>query len=773
MIMRSGVASSGALPGDALLPLEMWAGVECTINRVGNRYRDQLARAGHYARPDDIDRLADLGVRAVRWPILWERHLVDDTAWRETDRAMETFRRRGVEPIVGLVHHGSGPRHTHLLDDGFPDALARFATRVAHRYPWVRRYTPINEPLTTARFSALYGLWYPHARNDAAFIRATVTQILGVQRAMMAIRAESPDAELVATEDLGYSHSTSLLRYQAAFENERRWLTFDLLAGRVDRRHPLWSYLCRWAPVRRQLDEVAENARDAALRPAIHGVNHYLTSERFLDEERRLYPAASHGGNGRHRYADVEAVRVLRDGTLGPQRIIEQACARYDTPVVVTEAHLACTREQQMCWLQEVWQAAGAARARGHDVRGVTAWAALGSFDWRSLLTRDEGAYESGLFDVRSPTPRATALVPMVKALATEGRYDHPALDADPWWRRPDRLQFPPRRGTAPRVNIGTAAPVVGGPVRTPRPLLITGANGTLGHAFGHLARERGLPHLALSRRDLDINDAEAVTRWLRTVRPWAVVNGAGWVRVDDAERDPDGCMRGNADGAECLAVACAELGIPFVAFSSDLVFGGSASRPYVESDEPDPCNVYGRSKMEAERRVLSAAPQSLVVRSSAFFGDWDDWNFVSRTLATLHCGARALAPSDAVVSPTYVSDLGHAVLDLLIDGESGIWHVANAGALSWLELAQRAADHAGLDASRIDACSGSDIGWHAPRPAFAALASERASLLPALDDALARYTRSRAWERVAHMYLDSHTNPLPHASAASSLSMR
>jgi dTDP-4-dehydrorhamnose reductase len=160
-------------------------------------------------------------------------------------------------------------------------------------------------------------------------------------------------------------------------------------------------------------------------------------------------------------------------------------------------------------------------------------------------------------------------------------------------------------------------------------------------------------------------------------------------------------------------------------------------------------------------------------VRSSAFFGDWDDWNFVSRTLATLHCGARALAPNDAVVSPTYVSDLGHAVLDLLIDGASGIWHVANAGALSWLELAQLAADHAGLDASRIDACSGPDIGWHAPRPAFAALSSERASLLPPLDDALSRYTRSRAWERVAHMYLDSQINPLPQSPAASTLSMR
>src|SRR5687768_8727165 len=109
MTTRSGAASSGSSLGDALPPLEMWAGVECTINRVRNRYRDQLALAGTYGRPDDADRLADLGVRAVRWPVLWERHLENDAAWRVSDRAMETFRRRGIQPIIGLVHHGSGP----------------------------------------------------------------------------------------------------------------------------------------------------------------------------------------------------------------------------------------------------------------------------------------------------------------------------------------------------------------------------------------------------------------------------------------------------------------------------------------------------------------------------------------------------------------------------------------------------------------------------------------------------------------------------------------
>ena len=772
MMARSGTASVGRSPIDAAPPLEMWAGVECTINRVRNRYRDQLALAGTYQRLDDIDRLADLGVRSVRWPVLWERHLENEAAWQVSDRAMETFHRHGIQPIIGLVHHGSGPLGTDLLDDGFADGLAGFASRVALRYPWVTRFTPVNEPLTTARFAALYGLWYPHAKHDAAFIRATVNQILATQRAMAAIQRVTPHAELVATEDLGYTHSSSLLRYQAAFENERRWLTFDLLNGRVDRNHSLWTFLCRLAPVRSRLAEIVSAASNPALRPAIHGINHYLTSERFLDETLRLYPRRTWGGNGRHRYADVEAVRVLRDGPLGPQRIIEQACRRYDTPVAITEAHLACTREQQMLWLHEVWTAALAARARGHDVRAVTAWSALGAFDWRSLLTRNEGAYESGLFDVRAPEPRPTALVPMVRALATTGEYDHPALDSEAWWSCISRLAYPPHRGTTQRESIDVPrAPRR----RSSRPLLIAGGNGTLGVAFGHLARERGLPHVRLGRRELDITDELSIARWLKTVRPWAVVNSAGWVRVDDAEHDPDGCMRDNSYGAELLARACADAGIPLVAFSSDLVFGGDAerahdgARPFVESDPVDPCNVYGRSKVDAERRVLDALPGALVVRSSAFFGDWDDWNFVSRTLAALHEGHRAFAPMDSVVSPTYVTDLVHGALDLLIDGESGIWHVANAGAVSWLELAQRAAEHAGIDPAGVEGCQSADIGWVAPRPTFSALSSERATLLPTLDEALKRYARSRAWKRVAR----AHGDALAARAAESTLSMR
>ena len=121
-------------------PLEMWAGIECTVNRVGDRWLDQLERCGHAQRLADVDLVADLGVRAVRYPVLWERTSPDGVPdWSWPDARLHRLRERGVEPIVGLVHHGSGPRGTSLLDDGFPEALARYARQVAERYPWVRR----------------------------------------------------------------------------------------------------------------------------------------------------------------------------------------------------------------------------------------------------------------------------------------------------------------------------------------------------------------------------------------------------------------------------------------------------------------------------------------------------------------------------------------------------------------------------------------------------------------------------------------------------------
>ena len=513
-------------------PLEIWTGFECTLNRVGDVQHDQLALTGHYERADaDLEALAALGVRTVRYPILWERiegGLPDGAAWEWTDARMARMRALGIDPIVGLVHHGSGPFGTDLLDPSFAERLASFARSVAERYPWVTRYTPVNEPLTTARFSALYGIWSPHARDDTLFLRATLNQIRAIRLSMRAIREMTPGAQLVQTEDLGKTHSTELLQYQAAFENERRWLTFDLLTGRVNGAHPMREYM-RWVGIgQREIDD----AVGEGCAPDIIGINHYATSERWLDERLERYPAHTHGGNHRHRYADVEAVRGRAEGAAGPAALLLEAWHRYGLPIAVTEAHLGCTREQQLRWLHEVWEGAHVARAQGADVRAVTAWAALGTRDWSSLVTRLDGNYEPGLFDIRAPQPRPTALARMVRELATTGTFEHPVL-ADPgWWRCPERIAFavdgPVERTMPPTCDLTAGARV--------RPILVTGSDDALGLAFVRLCRERGLACVGMTRRQLDGADREAVERVLHETDAWAMVNAADCVLVDDSE---------------------------------------------------------------------------------------------------------------------------------------------------------------------------------------------------------------------------------------------
>jgi dTDP-4-dehydrorhamnose reductase len=279
------------------------------------------------------------------------------------------------------------------------------------------------------------------------------------------------------------------------------------------------------------------------------------------------------------------------------------------------------------------------------------------------------------------------------------------------------------------------------------QPILITGASGTLGRAFARLCAERYLAYRVTSRAELDIADPDSIAAALARFEPWLVVNAAGYVRVDDAEQDRDRCRRDNALGPETLARVCARDRIALVTFSTDLVFDGHKREPYHEGDRPAPLGVYGQTKHEAEARVLDAHPGSLVVRTSAFFGPWDEHNFVTLAMRELAAGREVRAAGDTTVSPTYLPDLVHACLDLAIDGEHGLWHIANTGATTWVDLAREAARIAGHQLDRVVSVPGSALPWRARRPVFSALGSTRGSLLPPWNDALRRYHEARSKE--------------------------
>jgi dTDP-4-dehydrorhamnose reductase len=373
-----------------------------------------------------------------------------------------------------------------------------------------------------------------------------------------------------------------------------------------------------------------------------------------------------------------------------------------------------------MRWLADAWRGAQDATTGGADVRAVTTWAMLGSWDWDSLVTVAAGHYEAGAFDVRGGDARPTAIAAMVSDLAAARVPPHPVLAVPGWWRRTGKAVAP----------SGT------------RPLLITGCRGTLGRAFVEICAGRGLPVVALSRDELDITNPEAVRAAVQAWRPWAIVNAAGYVKVDQAEREASMCRRANTVGPAILAAVCRRGGVQLLTFSSDLVFDGAGRRPYLEADLVSPQNMYGRTKAEAERRVLALDPAALVIRTGAFFGPWDPHNFLTVALRTIRDGRLVRAASDLTVSPTYLPDLVNASLDLLIDGAQGIWHLANAGSCTWAEFAAAAARAAGVDDTLIEACDSSALGLAAPRPRYSVLGTERGLVLPPLDQAIARYAR-------------------------------
>ncbi len=421
--------------------LEVWAGAECSVVRVGDSWRDQVHETGYHDHVrNDIRMAAGLGVRRLRVPFLWERVAAGQGAasdWSWHDRQMDQLRQSGISAIGGLIHHGAGPMAHSLFEPGFIEGLAAHAYATATRYPDIGMWTPVNEPLTTARFSCLYGHWHPHLQDEQAFLHAVVIQSAAILAAMRAIRRASPQAQFLHTEDLGKVFSTPAMSAQATYENERRWLSLDLLCGRVDTHHPWWNRLLDHGISKFHLDQLASG--EAA--PDLIGINHYVTSDRFLDERLHLYPPNLHGGNGHASYVDTEAVRAgIFEAEIGWRPRLREAWSRYGVPLVLSEVHLGCDDPaEQVRWLMEAWDAAQDLRLEGIDIRAMTVWALFGLVDWNSMLRKRDGHYERGVFDRRTENG-STLLAEAVSALARDGAFDDHRLVTPGWWRRQERM---------------------------------------------------------------------------------------------------------------------------------------------------------------------------------------------------------------------------------------------------------------------------------------------------------------------------------------------
>jgi dTDP-4-dehydrorhamnose reductase len=276
--------------------------------------------------------------------------------------------------------------------------------------------------------------------------------------------------------------------------------------------------------------------------------------------------------------------------------------------------------------------------------------------------------------------------------------------------------------------------------------IAVVGAGGQLGAALVHEFAPRH-ETTAFGRAELDISDDAAVAAAVARVKPEVILNAAAFTDVDAAEDRPVDALNGNAFGVRALARAASTHGAALVHYSSDFVFDGNASSPYVETDPPGPRSVYAASKLLGEWFALDA-PRAYVLRVESLFGQApgapSPKGSAAGILNTLKAGGSPKVFEDRTITPSYIIDVARATRQLVESGATGgLYHCVNSGQCTWLEFAREMARLLGLE-PRLTPVRMADMQLRASRPQFCALSNEKlrhAGIeMPAWQDALARY---------------------------------
>lgn len=273
--------------------------------------------------------------------------------------------------------------------------------------------------------------------------------------------------------------------------------------------------------------------------------------------------------------------------------------------------------------------------------------------------------------------------------------------------------------------------------------LLVTGAGGMLGWDVARVAEAQSHEVVALDHDDLDVTDPSRVERVITRERPGAVINCAAWTAVDGAEEDEALASLVNAQGAGFVADAAAKVGAKVLYVSTDYVFDGSGG-PYGESDDPDPINAYGRTKLAGERATALVSKRSFIVRTSWLFGPHGA-NFVETMLRLGQGGGPVVVVHDQVGCPTYTGHLAVGLLRLIDGGAYGIHHMTGEGSCSWYEFAMEIFRQAEV-ITRVMATTTDMMERPAKRPANSVLISRRSApiALPPWQRGLSDYLARR-----------------------------
>lgn len=273
--------------------------------------------------------------------------------------------------------------------------------------------------------------------------------------------------------------------------------------------------------------------------------------------------------------------------------------------------------------------------------------------------------------------------------------------------------------------------------------IVVTGAGGMLGYDVVRLAEAMSHQVIALTHDDLDVTDPARVERVITRERPGAVINCAAWTNVDGAEESEHDASLVNAQGAGFVADAAKKVDAKMIFPSTDYVFNGT-NGPYGESDDPDPINAYGRTKLAGERATALVNGRSFIVRTSWLFGPHGG-NFVETMLRLGEGGGPVVVVHDQVGCPTYTGHLAVGLLRLVDTGAYGIHHMAGKGSCSWYEFALEIFRQAEV-VTRVMASTTDMMERPAKRPENSVLVSRRSAPieLPTWQRGLSDYLARR-----------------------------
>ena len=265
--------------------------------------------------------------------------------------------------------------------------------------------------------------------------------------------------------------------------------------------------------------------------------------------------------------------------------------------------------------------------------------------------------------------------------------------------------------------------------------IVVTGANGQLGSELVTSAKRRGHDVIGTTRADLDVCDRALTIARITELRPDLIIHAAAWTAVDACESDPERAMRDNGDATRNVVDAARAVGAKVMYVSTDYVFDGMKSSPYVETDEPNPTSVYGRSKLAGEHAIRA---EDVIVRISWVCGFHGN-NMVKTIMRLMATNPTLSFVDDQIGHPSFADDVAEGMITLAERGVSGIWHLTNQGVVSWYEFAREVVRMSGGDPAIVKPIATSELNPPRPakRPANSVLdnAAMRNAGIPLLDD--------------------------------------